>query len=270
MLNRNSFAGMAIVVGVAVFSMPASGDHSWGGYHWARTTPSFTLQVVSSVTPDWQWELGESLAQWSYSEVVDFNSNSSSTSKKTRKRCRMVQGQMRVCNDRYGSNGWLGLASIGITTGGHIDQGTVKVNDTYSSYWQDQAEKNHVMCQEVGHVLGLDHTSEDGSSQQTCMDYSSDPASQWPNAHDYEQLAIIYTHPDSFDSYDGGSGGGGGDGGGGNDKPCNAPPGKGCNKNNAGVPPMGSRVHRGENHELWVAPRRGGGLWVHHVTLVRD
>jgi hypothetical protein len=54
------------------------------------------------------------------------------------------------------------------------------------------------------------------------MDYQ-DPPYDSPNAHDYEQLDIIYNHTDTDDSYD--TGDGGGDGGG-----CNAPPGKGCNK----------------------------------------
>ncbi len=60
------------------------------------------------------------------------------------------------------------------------------------------------MCQEVGHTLGLGHTSEDGSSQNTCMDYFSNTGanatstqSTEPNQHDYDQLALIYGHLDS-------------------------------------------------------------------------
>jgi hypothetical protein len=173
----------------------------------------------------------------------------------------MVQGQMRVCNAAYGYNGWLGLATIGLDPNGHIDRGTAKMNDSYSWYWTFE-EKNHVMCQEIGHVFGLGHTSEDGSSQQSCMDYSTDPLSQWPNQHDYDQLTAIYGHTDSYNSYDDGSGSGGDSGGG-----CTAPPGKGCNKNGADVPPMGVRVVRGPHHEIWVAPRGDGGLWIHHIRL---
>ena len=258
MLDIKSLIRVPVFLVLAAFSLAAQADHSWNGYHWARTTTHFTLPVVDSVTTDWDGQLGESLARWSLSSVLAANVTSANDSTKTRKMCRMVQGQMRVCNAAYGFNGWLGLATIGLDPNGHIDRGTAKVNDSYSSYWTYE-EKNHVMCQEIGHVLGLGHTSEDGSSQQTCMDYSSDPLSQWPNQHDYDQLVAIYGHADSYNSYDDGSGSGGG--------VCNAPPGKGCNKNGVDVPPMGVRVARGPHHEIWVAPRGDGGLWIHHIRL---
>ena len=79
------------------------------------------------------------------------------------------------------------------------------MNDTYFNLakYNNPNEKLHVMCQEVGHIFGLDHQSEDGSSQNTCMDYFSNTGanagsilSTHPNAHDYEQLVSIYTHLD--------------------------------------------------------------------------
>jgi len=268
-MSKRIFTLAAIAIAAAAFSPLSNASHSWNNYHWARTASPFTLQVIDSATSDWDSELVASLNEWSQADPVDLIVTSADDAKGTRKRCAMQPGQMRVCNAAYGYNGWLGLATIGLDANGHIDQGTTQVNDSYASYWTIAGEKNHVMCQEIGHVLGLTHTSEDGSSQQTCMDYSSDINSQWPNQHDYDELAIIYSHLDTYNSYDDGSSGGGGGGGGG----CNAPAGKGCNKVNAGeVPPMGVRVYRGPHgkFEIWVAPREGGGLWIHHVRLAPE
>lgn len=239
----------------------ALADHSWNNYHWARTTSPFILQVIDSVSTDWQSEFDTALSQWSLSDKLNLQVGSANDSNRIRKRCPMAKGQIRVCNNSYGFNGWLGLATIGLDSNGHIDRGSAKMNESYASYWSIEGEKNHVVCQEVGHLFGLGHTSEDGTSQGTCMDYSSDINSQWPNAHDYEQLLAQYGHLDSYDSYDGGSTDGGGSSG------CKAPPGKGCNAKVAEIPPMGIRVVKGKRHEIWVASRVDGGLWIHHVRL---
>lgn len=240
---------------LSIAALTASASHSWNNYHWARTAQNFPLQVVDSTTPDWDSELAQTLSDWSKSTALDLTVTGSDDGARTRKRCPAVSGQIRVCNAAYGNNGWLGLASINIDSNGHITQGTAKMNDSYSSYFAVQDERDHVMCQEVGHLFGLGHTSEDGSSQNTCMDYSTSPNSTRPNAHDYSQLDSIYAHLDSYNTYATGSSGGGGGNGKGNGKPM------------AGQNPMGMRVRKGVFDEVWVAPDGAGGMWVHHVTL---
>ena len=189
--------GLALVL-VAPASVSAT--HSWGGYHWARTANPFTVKLGDNVTSAWDSYLLTTSSDWSQSAVL--NATIVAGSAPRAKQCRASAGTVQVCNATYGNNGWLGVASISITGGTHITQATVKVNDTYfnTSTYNTSAWRNLVMCQEVGHALGLDHQDTDSTNANlgTCMDYTNDPSSnQHPNSHDYDELAIIYSHLDS-------------------------------------------------------------------------
>lgn len=176
---------------------PAAADHSWGGYHWARTSNPFTLKLGDNVSGPWDAHLDTSVADWSASTVLDLAEVAGSTNPKN---CKGVNGRVEVCNARYGYNGWLGVAQIR-ASGSHITQGVVKLNDSYfSTPSYDTPEwRGMVMCQEIGHTLGLHHQDEafDNPNLGTCMDYTSDPSSnQHPNQHDYDMLETIYAHSD--------------------------------------------------------------------------
>jgi hypothetical protein len=187
---------IAAIALVSVFASTAAATHSWNNYHWARTANPFTLKVGDNVDASWDSYLGVAISDWSRSTVMDLTSVPGLA---TNKRCKPTSGRIEVCNGSYGNNGWLGLAQIWLSNG-HISQGTAKMNDTYfnSPTYNTPDERQHVICQEVGHDFGLGHQDESGLSLGTCMDYSSDPRSTHPNQHDYDQLVTIYSHLDSY------------------------------------------------------------------------
>ena len=191
-----SFALVVVVVAIGVST--ASAGHSWGGYHWARTASPFTLKLGDNVNSTWDASVATASADWSLSSVLDTAIVAGGTKPKN---CRPTAGRVEVCNALYGKNGWLGIAQIW-ASGSHITQGAVKVNDTYfnTPTYNSSAWRNLVVCQEVGHTLGLDHQDEvfGNPNLGTCMDYTSSPGTnQHPNQHDYDQLEAIYAHLDS-------------------------------------------------------------------------
>jgi len=267
-MNTRYFASkLAVALAATCLAPAAMAGHSWGNYHWARTTPSFDLTIINSTTNDWDPYVSQAVADWSDSNklnmVEDFGGD---TSNKTRRQCKGGTGTVRICNLAYGYNGWLGVAGISIDTQGHITTGYTKLNDSYfsASYYNSDDWKQSVTCQELGHNVGLGHQDEtfDNQSLFSCMDYQ-DPPYEYPNAHDYDQLDTIYGHTDNYDSYaasDGGGGGGGGDG-------CNAPPGKGCNKAGAnGDVGWGASLGRRGNAETFIRIDPDGTMHLTHVT----
>lgn len=201
-------------------------DHSWNGYHllWDSSKLSagrLPLKVNDNTTLSSKWGSGTILEsvikKWNdgwttctgistacplYSPLI--LSKGSGHNFSNQRKCSPRLGEVEVCDTTYGKNGWLGIASVWVS-GGHITQGTVKLNDTYfnTATYNKPEWKNLVLCQELGHTVGLDHQDENFSNPVlgTCMDYTSttnSPGSnQYPNYHDFEQLKTIYSHVDT-------------------------------------------------------------------------
>ena len=102
--------------------------------------------------------------------------------------------------DALGTAKRFGLAEIWVKADGHITRGTVKVTRTTTGPRDDTpAWRASTMCQEIGHIWGLGHQDESGADFHTCMDYATNPDADnmHRNRHDYEELAIIYSHVDA-------------------------------------------------------------------------
>ncbi len=204
MIHRVALAAGA----AAIAAMPASATHSWGGYHWAGDGSDVTIKVNKAITSQWTTSVNASIADWNASnELTLINQNAPAGT--NAKKCSPIAGQILVCNSAYGNRGWLGIASIWLTSG-HISQATTKLNDSYfnTAQYNTPAWRALVACQEIGHDFGLDHQDEAFGPPNlgTCMDYTNDPdgggaygpSNEHPNNHDYQELNLIYDHDDGF------------------------------------------------------------------------
>ncbi|MBI4128240.1 MAG: hypothetical protein HY459_04175 [Parcubacteria group bacterium] len=205
---RPGIVAATIVATFVLVAGVAYANHSWGPpYHWARTSNPFTLKVGDNVSSAWDQYLDVAIADWSQSSVLDLTKVAGGTRPKS---CRPTAGRIEACSALYGNTGWLGIARIWITGGEHITKGVVQVNDTYfnTPTYNTPGWRSLVMCQEPGHTLGLGHQDENFNNQpivpHTCMDYFIPGTNEivHPNQHDYDQLATIYTHLDTYTTID--------------------------------------------------------------------
>src|SRR2546421_10139007 len=109
MLKKLVWLGGLALVTAVVLTASASASHSWGGYHWARTSSSFTLKLGDNVNGLWDGMLVTASSDWSQSAVLDTTIVPGGTNPRP---CRPTSGRVEVCSASYGNPGWLGLAQI--------------------------------------------------------------------------------------------------------------------------------------------------------------
>jgi hypothetical protein len=171
-------------------------------FHWGRRTEGeLKLKIGENLSGDWEGELRSSIKDWEDSRVVELRTVNGTTNPKE---CKENPGQVEVCNDKYGENGWLGLTTIYYDTDDreHITGVRVRLNDSYfddSDRYPQYKGKNgrkarrHTLCHELGHAFGLGHTNDN-----SCMNDSSNSVFDDldPVNDDFRTLKDIYKHKD--------------------------------------------------------------------------
>ena len=248
-----------LVIALAMLLLSAAtalASNTWNGYHWANGAGdphdgsiSLTLTLVDDLTK-YGTEYGEALKDWDRASnggngplsLIPGTAGSrplACENVATEEAGNAILGTIHVCNDGYGKIGWLGLARIWLAPDGHIEAGVALMNDSYmlesGSVYDNPIARQHVLCQEIGHTLGLDHQG--SPKKQSCMNARwglTDPNFAHPNQHDYDTLDEIYGSSSSD---------------GGNTKSCN---------------PKSPKCQSGAN--VHFAPRPGGG-WIVTYTV---
>ena len=214
MANRYLVRGIcASLVALAVIAMmPQTVDatHGWSNYHWRRTSSAILeVPVREYHSSVWLTRYAAAIADWRRTALTKvrlrhaFNGPANPS-------CPLFAGQVSSCDGFYGFTGWVGLASISVGSGGHILLGRSLVNNTYyaQSYYNNVPWRQMVICQELGHTLGLGHVNITYNTPNTgsCQDYtndpdggpggvsSTDPSNMRPNSHDYALLNSRHTH----------------------------------------------------------------------------
>jgi hypothetical protein len=186
MIKKILVVAVALAALLTVASV-ASADHSWSVYHWSsdNLSPTVVDKTSSNLWDSPSADVGEAVTEWAFLEDGTPRSPIQPTLTTAKK------GDISV---REGfSQSWLGIATI-FLDGGHITKGEVKLNTRYLEYYEANGYPgiaDHVLCQELGHILGLGHNR---TEPDTCMNDQAfggfDLTS--PNDHDTYQLSLIY------------------------------------------------------------------------------
>jgi hypothetical protein len=84
---------------------PASANHSWGSYHWARTTNPVKLRINKALTGSWVNYANIAIGEWDASSKLDLTTYASTNLAVNRRKCNPIPNQVLVCNDTYGQRG---------------------------------------------------------------------------------------------------------------------------------------------------------------------
>jgi predicted Zn-dependent protease len=174
-------------VGLAAGTVIVSANHSWNcrgprnPYHWGSRTVSHGNPVqdgsIVRSASSYSGALNGAITTWNNQTVMSLTNGS----------------QQELRYGAYGSNGWLGLATISQINNCVIGHSKSQLNDSYlrdtSRY--NQTAVDHVACQEVGHTYGLDHQR---NATNSCMNDSILTAGNQINQHDVDMIAQIYAN----------------------------------------------------------------------------
>ena len=196
MTRRFLLTALLCLSTLAALPAAAAADHAWllngQAAHWASTTEPAQIDVGDNLNdPVWDSQrLAPSLA-WSASPLASGALGPSPFLRVNTQAGGLVSNEVEMYDGFYGEDGWIGQATLdSIDPEGHIRDATVQLNRSYSLA---ETEKHAAIVHEVGHTLGLSHQEGTVMCPFLC-------GIENPVAHDYEMLALVNSHTDSYDT----------------------------------------------------------------------
>ena len=174
----------------------AAADHVWFvnglAAHWASTTEPAQIDLGDNLNdPVWDGQRFAPSLAWSASPLASGQLGPSPYLRVNTQAGGLASNEAEMYDGFYGQDGWIGQAILdSIDPEGHIHEASVQLNRSYSL---SEREKHTAIVHEVGHTLGLAH--QEGTVMCPFLCGIDNPV-----AHDYEMLALINSHTDSYDS----------------------------------------------------------------------
>jgi hypothetical protein len=181
---------------LAVLPAWAAADHVWfvdgQAAHWASTTEPAQIDLGDNLNdPVWDSQRFAPSLAWSASPLASGALGSSPFLRVNTQAGGLVSNEVEMYDGFYGQDGWIGQATLdSIDPEGHIRDTTVQLN---RSYPLTESEKHSSIVHEIGHTLGLSH--QEGTVMCAFLCGIENPV-----AHDYETLALVNSHTDSYDT----------------------------------------------------------------------
>ena len=157
---------------------------------WKNKGKGLELDIRNALTKDWFDYFDEAFDDWNQSPSLSL---SKEVADKPDPDCSPIRGIMTVCNKNYGNTQWTGLNEV-YYENGVIVSSVAKMNEFYLS-GAGNAEKQYVMCHEIGHGFGLPHrdTSVNNRDLGTCLDYTNTYKNNMhPDEEDFQNLESLY------------------------------------------------------------------------------
>src|SRR3990167_3129737 len=88
------FLVIVVLLFAGAFATIAYASHSWGSYHWARTTNPFNLKLGDNVSTVWDNHLATASGDWSLSSILD----TTIVAGQAKRNCSPTGGRVEVCS----------------------------------------------------------------------------------------------------------------------------------------------------------------------------
>ncbi len=191
-----------LLLAVTVVGMPGRAHHTWVNYHWPRPANPVVLPYKVSIANPTTWGTLVNKVTYEWGNVYQYKPGTLDAFN-----FKAVSAGQKFTIDiaDFGANGWFGASTINVSPAtGHIISAAVQINDFYFKGTYNTARaRDHVLCQEVGHVLGLEHNRLPQIFGASCMNDDAStlnlPRFRTPNYHDADQINSNYSHLDPAD-----------------------------------------------------------------------